>query len=309
MTGSKVDPTHISLNELIALSQQAGSLKLQATRIRSTMSGQYLSRIKGRGMEFDESRPYQPGDDVRNIDWRVTARTGNTYTKLFREERERPVFINVDARAPMFFATRGRFKSVVAAELATLLAWTAHRQGDRIGGEIFTESRHTEFRPRRGQQAILHLLKKLSTLEIPDAAESSSLLKPLQRINRIAHPGSLVCLISDFRGLDDAAYVQLTQIARHNELVLIHLYDPLEQELPQQGQYRVSFADQLLNIDTADKRFRRNYAERYMHRLQQLELLSHRYRINLIQCRTDQSPIQVLRSVYGIKTGRSRKVG
>jgi len=261
--GNKTDPTRITLNELIALNRHASALQLRATHIRSQMSGLYLSRIKGRGMEFDESRPYQPGDDVRNIDWRVTARTGAAYTKLFREERERPVFINVDARAPMFFATQGYFKSVIAAELAALLAWTAHRQGDRIGGEIFSETGHFEFRPRRGQQNVLHLLKTLSSLEVPDTIVSHSLVEPMQRINRIVHPGSLVCLISDFRGLDAAAITQLKQIARHSELILLHVHDPMEHQLPQKGCYRISFGERLLSINTSDRQFRERYAQRY----------------------------------------------
>lgn len=303
------DPAHIILSELIALSRQANSLQLHATHIRSQMSGQYLSRITGRGMEFDESRPYQPGDDVRHIDWRVTARTGNTHTKLFREERERPVFINVDMRAAMFFATQGRFKSVIAAELAALIAWTAHRQGDRIGGEIFSETRHIEFRPRRGQQNVLHLLKSLSSIEMPMSIETHSLLVPLQRINRIVHPGSLVCLISDFRGLDDAASTQLKLIARHSELILLHVHDPLEQQLPQKGLYRVSFGERLLNINTSNKALRNNYAQHYQQRIRRLDQLTHRYRIRLIHCRTDQLPIDVLRDTIGAKFNTSRKTG
>lgn len=307
ITDKKSDPTRVTLSDLIALNRHAGSLQLRTTHVRSQMSGQYLSRIKGRGMEFDESRPYQPGDDVRNIDWRVTARTGRAYTKMFREERERPVFISVDARAAMFFATQGHFKSVIAGELAALLAWTAHRQGDRIGGEIFSESGHMEFRPRRGQQNVLHLLKKLSTLEAPEAIESASLVDPLQRINRIVHPGSLVCVISDFRGLDNAAGTQLKLIARHSELTLLHVHDPLEHQLPEKGHYRVSFGDRLLDINTANHKFRHNYALRYEQRTSQLQQLSRRYRINLIHCCTDQSPARILRDAIGVKLKAARK--
>ncbi|MDD5114985.1 MAG: DUF58 domain-containing protein, partial [Methylobacter sp.] len=144
----------VSLKTLINLAGPAASLNLQPASIRSRQSGGYVSRFKGRGMEFDETRLYQPGDDIRSIDWRVTARTGKTHTKLFREERERPVFIAVDDRAAMHFATRGVFKSVLAAKLAGLLAWTAQHHGDRMGGQIFSDNSCRELKPQNGRHAV-----------------------------------------------------------------------------------------------------------------------------------------------------------
>lgn len=122
-TSSKKDLISIQLSSLVNLAKPASQLKLQRSSIRSRQSGGYISHSKGRGMEFDESRLYQPGDDIRSIDWRVTARTGKTHTKIFREERERPVFISVDDRPTMHFATRGVFKSVQASKIAALIAW------------------------------------------------------------------------------------------------------------------------------------------------------------------------------------------
>ena len=120
-------PANITTAGLIALSKKSRGLSLKSGLIGALQAGDYQSAFKGRGMEYDESRLYQPGDDIRNIDWRVTARTGKAHTKLFREERERPVHLWVDFRAPMFFATRGKFKAVIAAELAGLFAWTGLR--------------------------------------------------------------------------------------------------------------------------------------------------------------------------------------
>ena len=119
----------ISLKTLINLAKPAASFNLKRHSIRAQTSGGYLSHFKSRGMEFQEVRAYQAGDDIRNIDWHVTARTGKVQTKVFREERERPVFISVDNRLTMHFATRGVFKSVLAAKLAGLLAWAAQHQG------------------------------------------------------------------------------------------------------------------------------------------------------------------------------------
>mgnify|MGYP001821226053 CR=1 FL=1 len=309
MSNTTANPTRTSLPELIALNRAASGLKLTAKRVRSRQNGQYLSPIKGRGMEFDESRPYQPGDDVRNIDWRVTARSGNAHTKLFREERERPIFIALDARAPMFFATRGRFKSVIAAELAALLAWTAHQQADRIGGEIFNEVEHHEFRPHRGQKHLLRFLKKLAVTEAIAAEQQLSLENPLRRLNRIAHPGSLVCLISDFRGLDQPAITQLTRIARHNEMLLLHIYDTLETTLPDRGNYRLRQHDRVASINTEDMNFRQRYTGRFQQRRQTLEQLATNFHMHLLHCRSDQSPIDVMRAQFGQQYTSSRHTG
>lgn len=301
------NPTRTTLPALIALGQQASALQLHATHIRSRQGGQYLSRIKGRGMEFDESRPYQAGDDVRNIDWRVTARTDETYTKLFREERERPVILSIDNRQAMSFATQGKFKSVIAAELATLLAWAAHQQGDRVGAEIFTETGHQEFRPRRGQKNVLRLLKALTSQATDTGPGEQDLQAACHRLNRIVHPGSLVCIISDFRGLDERVYRELRRLARHSQILLFHVYDALESDLPPRGHYDVSFANRLFHINTSDQAFRERYQARYTSRIGLLNRLCHGHGIRMISCQTNESPFDVLRQHIGRRqTGKTR---
>jgi len=156
-----VDRVRVNRQSLIALRKAGAALPLKAVKTLGRMTGNYLSRFKGRGMEFDESRPYQPGDDARNLDWKVTARTGKPFTKLFREERERSVLLWVDYRAPMHFATRGLFKSVLAARTAALLAWGAIHHSDRLGGLIFSESGHLEVRPQQGKHAVLNFIRQL----------------------------------------------------------------------------------------------------------------------------------------------------
>lgn len=152
----------VSLASLLELCCGSRGLDLRPHRILASMSGSYLSPFKGRGMEFDEVRPYALGDDVRTIDWRVTARSGKPHTKLFREERERSVLLWVDLRSAMFFATRGAFKSVRASQAAALLGWRTLDLGDRLGALVFDESQHDELRPRRGQASFLHLLRRLA---------------------------------------------------------------------------------------------------------------------------------------------------
>ena len=151
----------VNIPALVRLSDAGRNLPLKTNHALALQGGNYASPFKGRGMEYDESRLYQPGDDIRNLDWRVTARSGRPYTKLFREERERPVYLWVDYRATMFFATRGSYKAVRAAEMASILAWSANNQGDRVGGIVFSDEVHNELKPRRGKAAVLQLINSL----------------------------------------------------------------------------------------------------------------------------------------------------
>ncbi len=294
------ESVRISVPLLVRLSQSAAGLPLRPGHIFARQAGDYQSPFKGRGMEFDESRLYQPGDDIRNIDWRVTARTGKPYTKLFREERERPVFVWVDFRAPMFFATRGRYKSVMAAHLATLLAWSAVRHGDRIGSVIFSEDVHHELKPQRGKSAVLRLINQLVNHPAwenhqggPDVKASN---RALVRLRRVARPGSLVFLISDFRNLDDAALSQISRLSRHNDIVMIFIHDQLEAALPAAGQYRLSNGKEDLVVDTYDKQRVAAYRRRFTAHKERLQQLSRHNGVYLLSCSTQDDPLAVLQA-------------
>ena len=245
-------------------------------------------------MEFDEARLYQPGDDIRSIDWRVTARSGKTHTKLFREERERPVFISVDNRLAMHFATRGVFKSVLAAKLAGLLAWAAEYHGDRIGGQIFSEHECRELKPQNGRHAVLRFLNALVKPQNPIDKEFT-LDQVLARLNQHARPGSLVYIISDFRGINDQAETHIAKLSEHCEVVLIFIYDPLESSLPTKGRYRFTDDERDVVIDTSDQQRLLSYQQRFVQRLQRLELLAKKRGLVFIQCSTVEDPIQCLR--------------
>lgn len=292
-------PVWADTAELIALDGDARALDLRGGRIRALQGQNHLSPFKGRGMEFDESRPYQPGDDIRTLDWRVTARTGRAHTKLFREERERPVMVAVDLRPAMFFATRGRFKSVRAVQSAALLAWRATRQGDRLGGFLFTGAGHHEWRPGLGVATTLHFLEQLSRHSEPGtvgaaAPDPDSLPQALARLRRVARPGSLVALISDFRGLDPRGEAHLAQLARHSEVLLVFIHDPLEGELPPAGRYRLAGAGRELEIDTTASGLRRRYAQRFAEREQQLRRIARLPGVTLVSCDTREAPLACL---------------
>ncbi len=284
----------INLTALVNLAKPAARLNLQRSTIRSKQSGSYVSRFKGRGMEFDEARLYQPGDDIRSIDWRVTARTGKTHTKVFREERERPVFISVDNRSTMQFATRGVFKSVQAAKIAALLAWTAQHQGDRMGGQLFTESHCQELKPQNGKHGVLRFFNAL--VKPRQLTEQEMTLEHVfSRLLQHTRPGSLVYIISDFRGLNQKAENHLAKLARHCEVNLIHIYDPLESHLPAKGRYR--FTDDLRDavVDTGDKKCNLSYQQHYQQRLDHLKQTAKKTGLAFLQCSTAEDPLEVLR--------------
>jgi uncharacterized protein (DUF58 family) len=309
LLAKKIEPTakpvdsnglvSVTLKTLIGLAKPASGLNLHRLTIRAQQSGGYLSAFKGRGMEFDETRLYQQGDDIRSIDWRVTARTGKTHTKLFREEREKPVFISVDNRPAMQFATRGVFKSVQAKKLAALLAWVANQQGDRIGGQVFSQSSCKELKPQNGKHSVLHFL---NALVVPDIAEDNNdftFAQALFRLSQHARPGSLVYIISDFRGINEQTENYLLKLSEHCDVVLIFVYDPLEKGLPTQGRYRFTHDDKDVLIDTSDKQRLTNYQLRFEERLRKIKRISSRRGVALMQCSTQDDPVQCLRHPLG----------
>ena len=284
-------PVRVTLADLLRLRAAGEAVRLTAPRVRVAASGGHLSPYKGRGVEFDESRLYQPGDDLRTIDWRVTARTGKPHTKVFREERNRPVFVWLDLRRPMLFATRGAYKGVRAAEIAALIAWSAVANGDRLGGLVFSEAEHHELRPSLGLRAALRLFQTMSADSLWDPAmreraNESTADHALLRLTRVARPGSLIFLISDFRRLGADAERHLRELSGHCDLVLVHVFDPVEAELPPPGRYRVVSGGRTLSIETSNDALRRKYRERFAARTEALRSLARRPGIHLLECAT-----------------------
>jgi uncharacterized protein (DUF58 family) len=296
-------PVSVSQAGLIRLNGPARAIALNVLRVNSLQTGAYVSHFRGRGMEFDESRPYQPGDDPRSIDWRVTARSTTAYTKLFREERERPVLVVVDLRSNMHFATRGCFKSVNASRAAALIAWAAHHRGDRLGGIIFGDTTHRELKPRLGRRAALRFVHQLA--EHPDWTKrgvpkgSDPFAQAMSSLRRVARPGSLVVVVSDFIGFDRAAQSYLSSVARHNEVLAVFLNDPLERKLPPPGRYRIVSPDDEMAIDTYAAAARRDYEHEFTERSQVLEAFCHRYGVHLMSMSTDDDPVSTLQTALG----------
>lgn len=260
---------YVSVEGLLQLRHVAKDLILEANhKSVAMMDGDSRTSFRGRGMEFSEVRPYQAGDDVRNIDWRVTARTQKPYTKLFQEERERPVYILVDQRAPMFFGSVTQFKSVFAAKIAATIAWAALQNNDRIGALIFGDARQTDSRARRGKHSVLGLLHQLveynHALESPVALQKDNAMEDmLHDIRRVAKPGSAVFILSDFHDIHRACQEPLAILSRHCDVTAIHIYDELEAKLPANALLSITDGHRKLNLNGQTHAFAHQYQQTF----------------------------------------------
>lgn len=229
--------THVSLDELLELRHQAHKLMLlQRSLPLHSRIGKHRARLRGRGMEFDQVRVYQQGDDVRSIDWRVTARTGEPYTKIYQEERERPVFILVEQSNALFYGSSMQFKSVVAAEAAALCAWSVALQKDHVGGFIFSAEHSLPIKPKRGQNHALHFLAQLASanqqLSLSESAAKANLEEILRQLLYSTHARGIAIIICDLKQLTAAAVSLLTALSQHLELILMPISDPLDWIIP-----------------------------------------------------------------------------
>ena len=216
-------------------------------------------------MEYSESRIYFPGDDMRSIDWRVTARTGRVHTKLFHEERDRPVLFVVDLGDQMRFGTRTAFKSVVAAEAASLLAWAAAENGDRVGGLAFAAGHAIESRFRSGRRGALALFRALAGVE-REAREDGAdggIIDALPRVHRVARPGTLVIVVSDFAGLRESVRQHLAKLREHNDLICVWVHDRIEAVPPPPARYPIGDGRRTAILDTRSSEVVRAVSNRF----------------------------------------------
>lgn len=309
---SKVDDAqhraYATLDELMRLRWSAKRLHLRPNRkVLQQTAGGRLSRFRSRGVDFAEVRQYQPGDDVRTIDWRVTARRGKPHTKLFQEERERPVLLVVDQTLSQFFGSRLAFKSVRAAEVAALLAWAALQNGDRLGGLVFSDFGSHEHRPTRSDKDTLRFLQLLAAfnkqlrLDQTRQAPSFDLNQALTELRRISKPGSLIFVISDFQDMNDDTWRHLHLLARHNDIVAIQTYDPLEADLPPAGLYGISDGQHQLRFDSGNRKLRQGFQQLFEERQQALRQHLNQAAISLFQVSTQDQPLDVLMRAFGKK--------
>ena len=270
-TDAQGDGIHVTLKELLDLGLNARrSLKPLRKRANSVRAAGQRSRALGRGLDFAEVRAYQAGDDIRMIDWNVTARTNQVHTKLFEEEKERPTFIVADFSRAMLFGTRHSLKSVAAARMAAQLAWMAAASGERVGGLVFNDAQHTEVKPAASSRGVIRLLSALvevhqhsiANLHTAKTNTSGCFIDAIQRLKKMAHPGSRVFFISDFVGLslDDEGQsdrVGIRWLQRHSEFFPVRVIDPVEIQLPRRGAYTVTDGQVRTRFNSADLGIRR----------------------------------------------------
>ncbi len=307
--------THVTAHDLIGLQQQARKLDLcRRSYASASATGSHRSRFRGRGMDYQESRLYQAGDDIRNMDWRVTARAGKPHTKLYQEERELPVVLLVDFNLGMFFGSMHSLKSVVAAKTAALIAWAVASRGDRIGALLITEGKenetHRELAPKMGKRGALQLIRELVIHSNPQKAMQStgnhtSLNDELKRLRHLTHPGTLVFLISDFYNIDDETTQHLQRLSRHNDIQAIQIVDPLEMSPPPPGRYSVTDGNNTGILNTRSKRGRKRYQTFFNQHHKRVEELMTRHNIPLLQISTADDILLTLQQSFGTSKKRS----
>lgn len=291
--------TILELDALIRLRSASRGLELGARRRSlSVQAGGYLSAYRGRGMEFDEVRVYQPSDDARNIDWRVTARRGRPHTKLFREERERPVFIVVDLHPGMYFGSCVQYKSVLAGQIGALLGWAAVRAGDCVGGIISSAEGRQEIHPvarLHGLLALLHGMVRLQPKRTGNLQRGNMDLS-LARADRLVLPGSLIVIISDFREMGDEADKHLGVLARHNDVIASFIFDPLEAMPPRAGRYRLGNRHQRLTVDTGSLSVVERWTVQFQAHREKVRGYCRRHGVHYMEAATSDKVLRALKT-------------
>jgi uncharacterized protein (DUF58 family) len=297
---------YVELADLLKLRYQAqGFSYLPKQPIHSLLSGSHASRLRGRGLNFEEIRGYLPGDDIRNIDWKVTARIGKPHTRVYTEERDRPALLLVDQRLNMFFGSTASTKSATAAEAAAASAWRVLSVGDRPGALVFNDTTIDSVRPHRSETRVLELLNVV--LRMNQALKVDAGIEPnaaqLNEVLRVANAQAthdyLVCLISDLDGADDETARLMTRLAEHNDVMVLFVYDPLETELPESGKLVVSDGDLQLQVDSADAELRTKFREDFDERLESARGLLLKRQVPVLPISTVQPVIEQVRDHLG----------
>ncbi|MFC0809993.1 DUF58 domain-containing protein [Ensifer sp. P24N7] len=241
------DGAYVSVDNLVALESIATDLTfLRKAPVRRFLAGRHESRMRGRGLSFEELRTYMPGDDVRTIDWRVTARTGQPFVRVYNEEKDRPALIVVDQRTNMFFGSRRSMKSVAAAEVAALCAWRVMTLGDRVGGVVFNDVKQEAIRPHRSRGAVIRFAETISIQNNALSADSDIERSPgqlnavLGSVAALARHDHLIIVVSDFDGHGPETRDLLLRMSVANDVIAVLVYDPFLLDLPRQGEMVVS---------------------------------------------------------------------
>ena len=300
---------HVSAEQLRRLGSRSRSLSLLPHQpAKSVLNGRHASRLRGRGLNFEELRNYMPGDDVRTIDWKVTARTGEPHVRVYTEERDRATLLLVDQRVSMFFGSQVYMKSVVAAEAAAIAAQRVLGQGDRVGGFVFGDEVIAEHRPQHRAVALhrfLNSVAKANNLLNADLRPQNTieLNDVLQRAARIAGSNALVLVFSDFDGLNSHSESLIRKLAAANDLILFLVTDPLARNLPANMRAAISDGELQADFDASDPNLRDKVQQSFRDRTRDLEHWSRRYGFPLVPLGTERPALDQLMQHFGLRGG------
>ncbi len=290
---------YASISELVKEQYNISGIDFFKTASRAIMAGSSSSLFKGRGMEFDEVRIYQPGDDKRSIDWRVTARRGDTYTKLFKEERERQVIILADMRPNMHFGTRGMFKSVMAARLSAIIAWAGLDVSEKIGGIVVSGKETVVVKPNNTRKNVLSLLTAISKASyIEENTNPKPLSSMLSELRRVAKTGGIAIVISDFHDFDEKAQRNLAAISGKCDVVAINIIDKLEEKAPPSDRYLVTDGNKTLTLFADDYLWREQYEAFFKEKHQKFDEFCKKIKIKNLWVKTWENPANALKKAF-----------
>lgn len=300
---------YVDLQSLLALEFKArGFSFLPSQPVHSLLAGRRGSRMRGRGLNFEELRNYVLGDDIRVIDWHVTARMRRPFVRVYTEERDRPTLLIVDQRVNMFFGSRLSMKSVVAAETAALAAWRVFQQGDRVGALIFNDTDTQEVLPRRNRSTVLRILGEIVRQnQLLHAAYDSPpggprLNQVLRKTAQLARRDHLIIIASDFDGVDDSTRDLLLRLSRHNDVVAVLTYDPLAVQLPSVGQLVVSDGQLQVEIPFGDEKIRKSILDASDRRMRHLFSWKKEIQIPVMPVSTAEDTALQIRHLLGNAT-------
>lgn len=298
---------YVDLEQLIALEQKGRKVSLLPRQpVHSLLSGRYASRMRGRGLNFEEIRDYRSGDDVRSIDWKVTARLQSPHVRVFNEERDRQGLLVVDQRLSMFFGTRRAMKSVTAAEIAAVVAWRILSVGDRVGGIVFNDRSIEEVRPQRSRRIVLQYLTKLAeqnqALGIGRGItrDATMLNRALDRIRRVAPHDATVVIFSDFDGADETTRHAIAALAAHNTVIAVLIHDPSQSELPAAGRMTVTDGELQIALDVAHGSTRQNILDMSKTRLRSVFEWTRDFGVPVLPLSTAEEPVNQLHHLLGL---------
>jgi uncharacterized protein (DUF58 family) len=299
------------LEDLVALQYKVkGYSFLPRQPVHSVLAGRHASRMRGRGLDFEEIRGYLPGDDVRTIDWRVTARTRKPHVRVYTEERDRPALLVVDQRLSMFFGSRRSMKSTVAAEVAGLGAWRVFGQGDRVGALVFDDLTVEEVRPHRSRRTVLRILDVVVEKNHALHAESKVPRQPgmlnraLQAAERLCPHDYVVTIVSDFDGLDDETEGLVTRMAHHNDVIAVPVWDPLSTDLPAGGRVVVTEGELQVEVDLGTDRVRSSLLDLADQRLSRVLRWAQERGVPVMPLTTAEDVPDQVRRLLGVAPGR-----